>query len=301
MKKLAETQVLFLNRHVIAVNKPASLVTQGLSPADPSIFLNTVAYLKGKMHKPGTPFLRVVHRLDKAVSGVIVFARSSKAMKRLQESFRERQVRKEYLAVVQGAFQESGGEIPGGSSYSAYWDKRRNSDRYDTGNNRRDQPDGKLQWRLINYPIDMTARGSEVCSLVAIRVETGRKHQIRRQLAGIGHPILGDTLYGSYKKFGGSRQHFSDEVRPIMLHASMLRMPNPLRPIPVKGGKVKKTRESSSPFLTFSCPPPREWNDVLEALEVPDLRNGTSSYFRFGQEYAEEVQDSLQTVQNENI
>jgi 23S rRNA pseudouridine1911/1915/1917 synthase len=173
--------VLFEDNHLIAVFKPAGLLTQADATGDASLLEMTRAWLKEKYKKPGNVFLGLVHRLDRPVSGVVLFAKTSKAAGRLSEQFRLRSLKKEYLALV-----ESGLEPFGTLSHFVRWE----NDRAIASG---DESDGGKAARL-SYRVRDSARG---LSLIEISLETGRKHQIRSQFAAAGFPIVGDKRYGS--------------------------------------------------------------------------------------------------------
>lgn len=160
-------QVLYEDNHLIAVFKPVRMPVQGDISGDPSLIDVTKEWLKSKYGKPGNVFLGLVHRLDRPVSGIVVFGKTSKGASRLSEQFRARSVRKIYRALVEGIPANEAALLEG-------------------------QVDGKsarLQYRVL----------SAVAGYAELEVEllTGRKHQIRRQLSEMGHPICGDGRYGA--------------------------------------------------------------------------------------------------------
>jgi len=276
LKQLGRQHIVFESNHLLVVNKPVGVLSQDGSKVGSNLIDLSKDYIKSKFNKQGNVYVAPLHRLDRVASGLVCLGLSSKAAARVSKSFQERHVRKEYLAIVSGLLDREG-KIDGGSSYSEYWTNRGGKFVSERAGNDREQVDGDLQWRLINHPIDMKGGQTTSYSFIAIRTSTGRKHQIRRQLASIGHPILGDVLYGSGRRFGdASLSHGAPG--PIMLHASQLIIPNPVRPEPGKGGKAKTSRASSSRFLKFQCPPPKEWRLSLSSLTVPDLRKG-QTYF----------------------
>ncbi len=197
--------VIFQDNHVIVVNKPAGMLTQGDSTSRPDLLSEVKAYIKRKYNKPGKVFAGLVHRLDKPVSGVIVFARTSKAAARLSKAFRERGVEKVYVAAVEGRCV--------GSGRLENYLRRKDSQSVIV---KRDEQGAKraiLHWE--------THRILGQCSYLAIRPITGRHHQIRAQLSKIEHPIVGDTQYGSGRKLPGGN---------IALHSTILRFPHPTLP-----------------------------------------------------------------------
>lgn len=176
-------EVLYEDNHLIAVNKKPSDLAQGDKTGDSSLDREVKKYIAEKYGKPGDVFLGVVHRLDRPVGGVVLFARTSKALKRLNEMFYYRQVRKVYLAIVR--------ERPPSDEdtllhYLKKNEKQNKTYVYDS------QVKGTKEASL-SYRI---AGRSERYYLLEIELHSGRHHQIRAQLAKIGCPIKGDLKYG---------------------------------------------------------------------------------------------------------
>jgi 23S rRNA pseudouridine1911/1915/1917 synthase len=202
--------ILFEDNHCIAVNKPAGIASAHFQGGADTMDQVVKRYLKTKHQKPGNVFLGVVHRLDKPVSGVLLFARTSKAAARLSEQFRMGSVRKAYWAVVEGEFKPLSCML-------------RDSLRVDH-NARRVH---------IVSPAAADARAAELhCRVIVVRdgltllelqPRTGRKHQIRVQVAHRGHPVYGDTKYGSRHVLGPA----------IALHARSLTFRHPIRHEPI--------------------------------------------------------------------
>ena len=175
--------VLYEDNHIIIVNKTASEIVQGDKTGDVPLSETVKAYLKAKYQKPGNVFIGVTHRLDRPVSGLVVFAKTSKALSRLNEMFKNSQVRKTYWAVVKNAPREPEGELV---HYLVRNEKQNKSYAYDT-----EKPGSKravLHYRLIGR--------SQNYFLLEVDLKTGRHHQIRCQLAKMGCPIKGDLKYG---------------------------------------------------------------------------------------------------------
>ena len=171
--------VLYEDNHIIVVEKPCNVLSQGDSTGDASLMDMVKDYIKIKYHKPGNVYLGLVHRLDRPVGGVMVFARSSKAASRLTKAFSEHSVSKKYLAIVHGKVDDSGELID-------FLKK-------DESGNSIVSSDGKkavLDYQLIKYD------STHDCSLVSVILKTGRHHQIRVQFASRGHYLLGDQRYG---------------------------------------------------------------------------------------------------------
>ncbi len=285
--KVSPEEVLFENNHLLVVNKRAGVPSQpdaGVRPGEDMI--STVEkYVKDKFRKKGNVFLGLVHRLDRAASGVLCFAKTSKAAARMADNFQTQLVVKEYLCVVEGRL--SGyGEVAGGSNYLDHWQSKKEGDWEGRkwGNKRLEQPDGALRWAEVRRCFRLSgaagraSRGSapgepEVFTLLAVQIETGRKHQIRRQLARLGHPIVGDKLYGSVHKL--PRPYDDIAADPIMLHATSLTFPNPIKPDPTM--TAKRQRETSLDIRVRSLPP-RFWRDYINTLSIPDLDPRESFY-----------------------
>ena len=177
--------VLYEDNHIIVVNKRSGEIVQGDKTGDVPLSDILKAYLKEKYNKPGNVFLGVVHRLDRPVSGVVLFAKTSKALPRLNKLFAEHEkVRKTYWAIV-------GNKPPQESGTLTHWltrnEKTNTAKAYD-----REVPNSKkaiLDYRLI--------AASQRYFLLEIQLHTGRHHQIRCQLAKMGCPIKGDLKYGA--------------------------------------------------------------------------------------------------------
>ena len=174
--------VLYEDNHLLVVEKPANLPSQADSSGDPDLLSILKEYIGKKYNKPGAVYLGLVHRLDRPVGGVMVFARTSKAAARLSETFRVHAQDRHYLAVVEGKL-----NAPAELTDHLLKDGR-------TGMVRVVGPDapGAKQARLITRPL--AAR--EGLTLTDVRLFTGRAHQIRVQHAHAGHPLWGDMRYG---------------------------------------------------------------------------------------------------------
>jgi len=201
--------VLYEDNHLLAVNKPAGLPTQGAAADEESLVSLAKDYLKEKYQKPGNVYVGVVSRVDSLVTGVVLLARTSKAAARLTEQFRERDVGKTYWALVTGNVPEQGTCVNWLSK-----DERRQRMIVVPA-----RSPGALEARLEFRRLEV--RGAT--SLVEIELLTGRKHQIRVQLETRGWPILGDSKYGSTASFPDG----------IALHARRLVIEHPTRGEPV--------------------------------------------------------------------
>lgn len=176
-------EVLYEDNHIIAVNKKASDLSQGDKSGDESLDSEVKKYIARKYNKPGDVFLGVVHRLDRPVSGVILYARTSKALQRLNEMFRTTQVKKTYLAIVRERPPEDQATI---THYLKKNEKQNKTFVYDE--EVKDSKEASLSYRI--------AGRSERFFLLEVELHSGRHHQIRAQLSKIGCPIKGDLKYG---------------------------------------------------------------------------------------------------------
>ena len=198
--------VVYEDNHIIVVNKTASEIVQADKTGDMPLSEIVKQYLKEKYQKPGNVFRGVTHRLDRPVSGLVVFAKTSKALTRLNEMFRTSEVKKTYWAVVKNAPKEPEGELV---HFLVGNEKQNKSYAYD-----KEVPKSKkaiLDYRLIGR--------SENYYLLEVDLKTGRHHQIRCQLAKMGYPIKGDLKYGSPR---------SNPDGSICLHARRIRFVHPV-------------------------------------------------------------------------
>jgi 23S rRNA pseudouridine1911/1915/1917 synthase len=179
MEKL---QVLYEDNHLIAVHKPGGILVQGDISRETSLMDMVKDYIKKKYNKPGKVFVGMVHRLDCPVSGVVLFARTSKGASRLSEQWRQRSITKIYWALVHGKM-----PLPSGRLIS-YLKKRRQRVSLTDAEHKRAQQ-AALSYRTLFVRGDV--------SLLEVNLHTGRKHQIRAQLGAEGCPIVGDVKYGA--------------------------------------------------------------------------------------------------------
>jgi 23S rRNA pseudouridine1911/1915/1917 synthase len=176
-------EILYEDNHLIAVYKKPSDLSQSDKTGDAALDSETKKYLAVKYNKPGEVFLGVVHRLDRPVGGVMLFARTSKALERMNEVFRTREVKKIYLAVVKERPPEEEGVL---THFLKKNEKQNKTYVYD--NEVKGSKKASLSYRL--------AGGSDRYFLLEIELHTGRHHQIRAQLAKMGCPVKGDLKYG---------------------------------------------------------------------------------------------------------
>lgn len=180
-------KVLYEDNHIIAVFKPAGLLSEPNLPEVPSLFFEVKKYLKEKYHKPGNVFLGLVHRLDRPVSGIMLFGKTSKGASRLSEQIRRGEIKKTYAALVSGIFKEKKGSLKNYLSKDRV--KNKSSVSLSPGSG------GKLSELSFEVIEEKNNR-----SLLKINLKTGRSHQIRASLSSLGHPIIGDKKYGSKEK-----------------------------------------------------------------------------------------------------
>lgn len=204
--------VIHEDNHLLVVNKPAGLLVQGDRSGDSTLNDEAKLYLREKYKKPGNVYLGLVHRLDRNVSGVVVLARTSKAAARLSAFFRDKEVKKTYLAVVTGTPEKPEGELIAwlGAKGDARGVTRAANQSFDGARE-----------SLLNYRV-LETRAKH--SLLEIYPITGRRHQIRAQLALVGHPLVGDVKYGSAVRLPDHR---------IALHALKLEFRHPVGAEPV--------------------------------------------------------------------
>ena len=176
--------VVYEDNHIIIVNKQSGEIVQGDKTGDRPLSDIVKDYIKEKYQKPGAVFLGVAHRLDRPVSGLVVFARTSKALARLNKMFAEGEVHKTYWAIVKNAPRTSEGTLE-------HWlvrnEKQNKSYAYD-----HERPNAKKA--ILKY---RTLAHSDNYTLLEVNLMTGRHHQIRCQLAAMGCPIKGDLKYGA--------------------------------------------------------------------------------------------------------
>lgn len=177
-------KVLYEDNHLIAVYKPAGVLVQGDATGDATLMDEVKYYLKQKYHKTGKVFLGLLHRLDRPVRGIILFAKTSKGAARLSEQFRNRTVEKIYYALVIG-------KPPKQKDTLVHYLKK--DEKINRTTVYSQQTTGAARAEL-SYEVVKLGR---IASLLKIKIETGRPHQIRAQLSAIGCPIVGDIKYGA--------------------------------------------------------------------------------------------------------
>ena len=196
---MQELNVLYEDNHIIVVEKKVNIPSQADKTGDIDMLTIIKEYLKNKYNKPGNVYLGLVHRLDKKTSGIMVFARTSKAAKRLQEAIKNKTFKKTYLAVVHG-------KVPDNGTFTNYLEKQGTKSVIST------KEKGKyaeLYFKRLDY------NKTEDLSLVEINLKTGRNHQIRLQFASRNFPLYGDNKYGN------------DQNKTLGLFAYKLEFPHP--------------------------------------------------------------------------
>lgn len=177
-------EVLYEDNHLLAVNKPAGLPVQGDSTGDEHLLQVAAAYIKEKYNKPGDAFIGLIHRLDRPVSGVVLLARTSKGLARMNEKFREKQTEKTYHAITRELLPDNSGTL------THYLGKDAKTHRALTYL----KPKAGAKIAVLHYKLLKSINGFNLYEVI---LETGRFHQIRAQFAKAGAPLLGDVKYGA--------------------------------------------------------------------------------------------------------
>ena len=198
--------VVYEDNHIVVVNKTSSEIVQGDKTGDTPLSEMVKQYLKEKYNKPGNVFIGVTHRLDRPVSGLVVFAKTSKALQRLHQTCRNGEVKKTYWAIVKECPKETEGELV---HYLVRNEKQNKSYAYDK--EVKNSKKAVLHYKLIGH--------SQNYYLLEVDLKTGRHHQIRCQLAKMGCPIKGDLKYGSPR---------SNPDGSICLHARTVQFVHPV-------------------------------------------------------------------------
>lgn len=208
---ISNIQILYEDNHLIAVNKRCGDLVQGDQTGDEPLSEIVKEYIKNKYHKPGNVYLGVIHRLDRPTSGVVVFARTSKALSRMNALFKERNTQKTYWAIVKNTPPNKKGQL-------THWLKR---DAKKNMSFAYDEVKKETKKAILDYEV---IKQSDNYHLIEVNLQTGRHHQIRVQLAKIGCPIKGDLKYGFSR---------SNTNGGIDLHARSLSFQHPVKNEPV--------------------------------------------------------------------
>ena len=198
--------VLYEDNHIIIVNKASGEIVQGDKTGDTPLVETVRAYIKDKYNKPGNVFCGLTHRLDRPVSGVVIFAKTSKALERINNMLQKHEIKKTYWAIVKNAPKQSEGTLV---NYLVRNEKQNKSYAYNT-----EKPNSKRA--ELNYQI---IGQSDRYTLLEVNLITGRHHQIRCQLAAMGCPIKGDLKYGFAR---------SNPDGSISLHARSVEFTHPV-------------------------------------------------------------------------
>lgn len=183
---MKQLKVLYEDNHIIVVEKPPNIPSQGDKTNDENMLDIIKGYIKEKYNKPGNVYVGLVHRLDRPVGGVMVFAKTSKAASRLSEQVRNKIFKKEYLAIVDGKLENNSGTL---EDYLLKNEKNNMSKV--VPENTKNAKYAKLDYEVLKYDSDINL------SVLKVLLHTGRHHQIRVQLANCGHSICGDQKYGT--------------------------------------------------------------------------------------------------------
>ncbi|MBK9257462.1 MAG: RluA family pseudouridine synthase [Saprospiraceae bacterium] len=213
-------KIIYEDNHLIAVNKEAGVLVHGDETGDTTLADMVKYYIKQKYNKPGDVFLGVIHRIDRPVSGVVVFARTSKALTRMNEMLRDKQIRKKYFALV--SFRPD--PLSGTLTHHLVKDSSKNIVKAHAS------PKKDTKEAVLEYELKGELDGKV---LLEIRPITGRPHQIRVQLSKIGSPIIGDL------KYGGT---YALPDQSIGLHCSEMQFKHPVKDeiITIKAATPKK-------------------------------------------------------------
>jgi 23S rRNA pseudouridine1911/1915/1917 synthase len=225
-----QLQVLYEDNHIIAVNKRPGDIVQGDKTGDTPLSEFVKQYIKITANKPGEVYLGTVHRIDRPVSGIVLFAKTSKALARLNEMFQKKEITKTYWAVVKNKPPQNNGKL----EHFLIKDEVRNKSKAHINQVKNSLP-SILEYKIIS--------SSEKYYLLEVNPHTGRHHQIRAQLSAMGCPIKGDLKYGADR---------SNENASIHLHARSISFVHP----------VKKE------IINIEAVPPNEnlWNAFLKLL-----------------------------------
>ena len=189
IRKMGKLKIIFEDNHIIVVEKPVNIPSQGDKTGDVDMLTIIKEYLKEKYNKPGNVYLGLIHRLDRPVGGVMVFAKTSKAAGRLSEQVREKVFQKTYLVIANGKMDKTKGVL---EDYLLKNEKNNMSKVVKEGT--KNSKFASLDYEVLKYNEEIDL------SLLKINLHTGRHHQIRVQLSNFGHSIFGDQKYGTRGK-----------------------------------------------------------------------------------------------------
>jgi len=204
-------RIVYEDNHLVVVNKAVGEIVQGDKTGDEPLSEKVKQYIKDKYNKPGDAFLGTIHRIDRPVSGLVLFARTSKCLERMNEMFREKTIQKTYWAVVKNKPAKESDTL-----INYLWKNEKQNKSYVCNVDKKGGLKSELSYKLVN--------SSDNYSLLEINPITGRHHQIRVQLSNIGCPIKGDLKYGSQR---------SNPDGSIHLHARGIRFNHPVTKEPM--------------------------------------------------------------------
>jgi 23S rRNA pseudouridine1911/1915/1917 synthase len=237
MSTVESVRILYEDNHIVAVNKRNSDIIQSDISGDTTLCDIVKGYVKAKYNKPGLAFIGTVHRLDRPVSGVVLYARTTKALNRLTNMFKYREVQKTYWAVVKGMPPQQEGQV-----INYLWKDERQNKTFafsEPGENRKES---ELYYRVLGQ--------SDHYTFLEVYPKTGRHHQIRATLSSLGCPIKGDVKYGSRR---------TNDNASIHLHARKIEFVHPVKKVPV----------------CIVAPPPEDvlWDEFLRLSLLPGMKN----------------------------
>ena len=209
-------EILYEDNHILVLNKPAGLLTQPSPELEKSLETDAKDYMRKKYSKKGGVFLHAVHRLDKPASGIVLFAKTQKALSRLNEAIRQKKWNKTYLAICEGVFEKKEGTL---ELYLAHGDQKAKL----VQKEEKGAKPSLLSYRVISSKDDL--------SLIEVLLFSGRYHQIRVSFQTICHPILGDHKYGAKKSFAKEsialHHHRLEIIHPVTLETLLFEAPLP--------------------------------------------------------------------------
>ena len=228
MSTVDNLRILYEDNHIIAINKRNSDIIQSDISGDTTLCDVVKGYVKWKYNKPGLAFIGTVHRLDRPVSGIVLYARTTKALNRLSNMFKYREVQKTYWAVIKGVPEESEGTV-----VNYLWKDEKQNKTFTYNEPAGNRKESELSYKMIGT--------GDNYNFIEVYPKTGRHHQIRATLASLGCPIKGDIKYGSRR---------TNENASIHLHARKIEFIHP----------VKKN------LITIVAPPPEDilWDEFLK-------------------------------------
>lgn len=241
-------KILYEDNHIIAVVKPAGVLTQGDRSGEPCLMDEVKEYLKEKYKKPGNVFLGLVHRLDKPVQGIVLFGKTSKGASRLSEQFRNHTIQKTYHGIVVGKLDKQRGEIKEKVNKISFFAEGF-TDKTDEELLQEIKKATKTRTAELSYEV---VKSNDKYSLIKIMPKTGRFHQIRIQFSSMGHPILGDGKYSSpdiARQFGIDWQ----DRKSIALCATNISF----------YCATEKDENGENKKINLSIDIPKEWNKYL--------------------------------------